>query len=67
MSQPPLLRHAIPFFVVSFFLLYFFSSGVQHELSGGALTILMNRPSQSLPQLILPFHPITYIYSIRVT
>jgi hypothetical protein len=33
MEQSSRLRYAIPFFVVSFFLLYFFSSGVQSELS----------------------------------
>lgn len=51
MAQSPLLRHAVPFFVVSCFLLYFFSSGVQHELSRDNPTILMNGPSQLLRQL----------------
>ncbi len=48
MAQSPILRHAIPFFVVSVFLLYFFSSGVQHELSGDIPSILMKGSGQSL-------------------
>jgi hypothetical protein len=55
MAQSPLLRHAVPFFVVSCFLLYFFSSGVQHELSRDNPTILMNGPSQLLCQLGIPY------------
>jgi hypothetical protein len=34
MPQSPSPRNAIPFFVLSFFLVYIFSVGVRHELSG---------------------------------
>ena len=38
MEQSSSLRYTIPFFVVSFFLLYFFSSGVHQGLSPSILT-----------------------------
>lgn len=52
MEQSSRLRYAIPFFVVSFFLLYFFSSGVQNELSP---SILNKGSGPSLLQLVVPF------------
>ncbi|KAI0250290.1 Metallo-dependent phosphatase-like protein [Lactifluus subvellereus] len=41
MAQPPNLRNAIPFVVLSFFLVYIFSSGVQHEFSSDIPSIFM--------------------------
>lgn len=60
-----MLRPVIPFFVVSFFLLFFFSSTV-HELSGDVPTILTTGSSGSLHQLIIPLlHSMAQFYPIR--
>ena len=52
MEQSSRLRYAIPFFVVSFFLLYFFSSGVQTQLSPG---VLKKGSGPLLPQVVFPW------------
>jgi hypothetical protein len=41
------LRDALPFSVLSFFVLYFFSSGLRLELSGDFPGVLVKGPSQS--------------------
>ncbi|KAH9959637.1 hypothetical protein BC827DRAFT_1268695 [Russula dissimulans] len=45
MAQSSVVNPAIPFFVVSFFMLYFVFSGLQHEFTGDPPNVLMNRPS----------------------
>lgn len=56
MAQPPNLRNAIPFFVLSFFLVYIFSSGVQHEFSSNIPSIFTKGSGPSTRHsTIVPF------------
>jgi hypothetical protein len=58
MPQSPSPRNAIPFFVLSFFLVYIFSVGVRHELSGDIPSAVFMKGSglstRHRPSLILP-------------
>ncbi len=53
MAQTQSLGYAVPFFVVSFFILYFFFSGLQYELSNDVPSIPAKGPGQSLLCLII--------------